>query len=247
MLKYLAITVFALTIHTYSASAAATGTPIVVPIAVPSNLVATVVSSSTNDVILNWTDNASDETAFNIFMATSTSTATPASSAFKYVGYTLANRNIFTYVGIVPGVQYYFEVDTVRGTATSKFSNIVRASLSIVNPVPPVTTQATSTLPTAPSNLFAVPFAASSSQPAGVHIAWNDNSNNESAFTIDQVIYAASSTIATYSRLAAVAANATSYVFASGTPGKVYTIVLSAVNAAGYSNYTPAVTFTFPR
>lgn len=66
----------------------------------------------------------------------------------------------------------------------------------------------------------------------GATIAWRDNSTNEDGFYIEKRPAGAS----TFSRIAQVGPNVTTYFDASGAPGDCYRV--QAYNAAGMSGYT---------
>jgi len=66
----------------------------------------------------------------------------------------------------------------------------------------------------------------------GATVAWRDNSTNEDGFYIEKKPVGASS----FSRIARVGPNVTTYFDASGIPGDCYRV--QAYNAAGMSGYT---------
>jgi hypothetical protein len=99
----------------------------------------------------------------------------------------------------------------------------------------------TPTAPTAPSGLTATAGATQ------VSLAWTDNSNNETGFTIERKIGAGS-----YATLVTLAAGVTSFVDTGLTAGTTYTYHVKAQNAAGSSSFSseasavPASTATAP-
>jgi hypothetical protein len=70
--------------------------------------------------------------------------------------------------------------------------------------------------------------------PAQLTLTWQDNSNDEDNFAIERK----TGTNGTYSQLASVAANVTSYSDAGVTSGITYCYRVQAVNSAGASAYT---------
>lgn len=79
--------------------------------------------------------------------------------------------------------------------------------------------------PTAPSGLFAAATA-----PDLVELAWDDNSSNETAFHVERRTSGGS-----FSRVATLAPNATSYVDATVIGGRLYEYRVVAVNGGGDS------------
>jgi Concanavalin A-like lectin/glucanases superfamily len=78
--------------------------------------------------------------------------------------------------------------------------------------------------------------------PAQLTLTWQDNSDNEDNFTIEQK----TGTNGTYSQIAFVAANVTSYVDSSVTSGVNYCYRVRAVNTTGASAYTNEACATVP-
>src|SRR5207302_7016475 len=83
-------------------------------------------------------------------------------------------------------------------------------------------------LPAAPSNLTA--SAMSTSQ---INLAWSDNSNNETAFVIER-----SSNGTTFTQIATVVADITSYSDTGLTIGSPYSYRVKASNTAGSSAFS---------
>jgi transcriptional regulator CtsR len=93
--------------------------------------------------------------------------------------------------------------------------------------------------PNAPSNLVATPISSSR-----IDLTWQDNSSNETGFEIERKTGSAS-----YSQIATVNANATSYNDTFLSAGTTYYYRVRAYNAAGnsdYSNESSATTPTLP-
>lgn len=93
---------------------------------------------------------------------------------------------------------------------------------------------APTTAPTAPSNLAAV--AASGVQ---INLTWQDDSNNESGFYIED-----STDGTSFTRIATASVNATSYSVTGLTPGTSYTFRVQAFNTIGSSAYTNTASAT---
>jgi len=90
--------------------------------------------------------------------------------------------------------------------------------------------------PAAPGALKAT--AASKSQ---INLTWADNSSNETGFKVER-----STDGVTYTQLATLAVNSTSYASTSLSAGKKYYFRVSAYNANGNSAYTAVVSATTP-
>ncbi|MBI2589644.1 fibronectin type III domain-containing protein [Candidatus Berkelbacteria bacterium] len=133
------------------------------PPAAPSGLSATGVSTS--QINLAWTDNANNETAFQVQRS-------PAGqNNFAQVGGNLpANTVIFQDVGLPADTAFDYRVRAINGVGNSAFSNTDEGRTLVNNPPPP----------TAPSNLRLNGVTTTSTIP----LAWNDNSNNELGFRV---------------------------------------------------------------
>lgn len=182
------------------------------PPAAPSNLQASVLS--TTSVGLTWIDNASNETGFTIqrssdSAATWTASGTPA-----------ANATSFTVTGLQAGIQYYFRIRATNGDGNSAWSNLASAT--------------TVTMPASPGNL-----AASATSASTVDLAWTDNSNNESQFIIQK---AATSGDLNWSDTGTTSPNVTAYTVTGLNAATEYRFRVRAANAAGTSDPSNTVT-----
>jgi PKD repeat protein len=102
---------------TNSATTTATvSAPATIP-AAPSNLTAS--STTAKQVILNWTDNSSNEQNFIVQRSTS------PTSGFTQVASLGANVTTYTNTGLTSGRTYYFRVRAKNASGTSAFSNTV--------------------------------------------------------------------------------------------------------------------------
>jgi hypothetical protein len=185
----------------------------------PSSLTATPVSSS--QINLNWVDNSSNETGFRI------------ERGFDGVNFSLvtnvaANQTSYENTGLAASTRYYYRVKALNSTTgDSGFSNTTDA-----------TTLAAGSSPPAPSNLSAT--ASSSMQ---INLSWQDNSSNELGFRIERKPGSAG----TFSEIATVGVNATSYIDTAGVqPSTTYTYRLRAYNTFGNSPYSSEASATTP-
>ena len=93
-----------------------TATPAPTPVA-PSNLVATVVSST--EVDLSWRDNSNNETAFHVFRKI------PGITSFRKIATLGANVTSYVDTTVVAGTSYAYKVRAHNAAGNSKFSNTV--------------------------------------------------------------------------------------------------------------------------
>src|SRR2546426_632502 len=109
-----------------------------------------------------------------------------------------------------------------RGTAPAR-----RSPSRWATPPPP---------PAAPTTLTAI--VASSTQ---INLTWTDNSNNETAFAVWRTGGGSA-----FARVAALAANSTSYTDRGLTPNTTYTYAVRAINNVGASAWSNQVMVTTP-
>jgi len=123
--------------------------------AAPSNAAAMV--QSTTAVRVNWTDNASNETGFQIHRST---------DGVNYLLLATVGSNVRTFLdsSLSAGTDYWYRVRAVNAVGNSAWSNVAAT---------------TTALPAAPTGLGA--SAVSSSR---IDLSWLDNSHNESEFKI---------------------------------------------------------------
>jgi len=84
----------------------------------PSNLVATVVSSS--QINLSWQDNSDNEQTFQVFRTTS--------GRFRKIAVVGANVTFYSDVALSPNTTYHYKVRAHNRSGNSAFSNIVSAT-----------------------------------------------------------------------------------------------------------------------
>ena len=109
-----------------------------------------------------------------------------------------------------------YQVRVKRGSTWTEWS-----------PIKKITSDGTLTAPSAPSNL-----QASAASTSSISLSWTDNANNEDNFRI----YRSGSSTGTYSLIATLAANTTSYTNSGLSEGTQYFYQIEAVNAAGTSS-----------
>ncbi len=100
-------------------------------------------------------------------------------------------------------------------------------------------TAAAAVVPADPSNLVASVLTSTQ-----VSLAWSDNSNNETSFSIERC---SGSGCTGFAEIATTAANVTSYADTGRSPSTIYRYKVRAHNITGYSGYTSIATATTPQ
>jgi fibronectin type 3 domain-containing protein len=185
------------------------------PPAAPSALAAT--TMATNQIRINWTDNATNETGFKIERKTG------SGGTYAQIATVGPNATAYTNSGLLANTQYYYRVRATNSAGDSAFSAEANATTF---PFPPA----------APSGLSATP--ASSSQ---VNLSWTDNANNEIGFEVERKTGAGG----TYAYVVGTGVNVTSVADSSGlTANTTYYYRVRANNLGGNSAYSAEVSVT---
>ncbi|GAA4410856.1 hypothetical protein GCM10023187_35970 [Nibrella viscosa] len=183
----------------------------------PARLVAQATSST--QINLQWADLSNNETGFEL------ERASQPNGPFSKIADLGVNATSYEDKNLTPNTQYCYRVQARNGSGVSGYSNTVCA----MTPAPPIPA------PAAPSNLSAV--AVSSSQ---INLNWTDNANNETGFELER-----STDNRTFSKIADLQADVTSYQNTGLDPATRYYYRLRAVNQGGpsaYSNTADATT-----
>jgi titin len=172
---------------------------------------------SSVQVNLTWTDACRNEAGFRIERSTDNVT-------YGVIAWLAANSTSFAAGALTPSTRYYFRV---RGYLTStQLSAPIGAS---------AVTQAVVT-PPAPSNLAAARYSVSR-----IDLSWKDNASNEDGFVLQK-----STGSGTWSQVATLVANLTSYSVTGLAMGVTYSYRICAYNARGnsiWSNTSSAMTY----
>ena len=193
-----------------SASNMESETVLAVP-AAPTDLTATG-DPAAGTVLLNWTDNAGDETGYRI--------SRQVDGGSWNEGYDSVAADTTTYLddnqggGPLPSGEYGYRVTALNGTLASGPSNTATAVLS-------------TSVPAAPSAMD------STVSGSDIIISWTDNSDNEESFILERNVNNGA-----WSERAVLAADTESYTDASLVPGMTYVYRLKAVNSFGDSAYS---------
>jgi uncharacterized delta-60 repeat protein len=121
----------------------------------PTNL--RVQSFTASQVVINWADNSSDETGFEVYRSTLNNTN------YVLIQTTAANVTTFTNTGLSGSTVYFYRVRAINTGRSSAYSNEISQT----------------TLFNEPTNLAVQSFTTSQ-----IVIAWTDNSSNETGFEI---------------------------------------------------------------
>jgi hypothetical protein len=172
----------------------------------PVNLTASALSFT--QVSLAWTDTSEDETGYEIDRKV-------AGGVYAPVAVIGPGSSSYLDTSASPNTTYSYAVRGVYGPGASAFTN----EAIVITPANP---------PAAPTTL-----AVSLGQAKELRLNWQDNSNNELAFTIFRKTGGSS-----YQQIATVAPNVTTYTDQGLTPGIVWTYEVRATNNGGASNFT---------
>ncbi len=195
------------------------------PPAAPTDLNATAVDESSID--LTWTDNADNETGFEI----ERSDTDPATGA-NWVALPTQGVNVVGYVdtGLAANTTYYYRTRAVNNDGESDWSNVASATTEEEPPPPDP--------PSAPSDLVATAQGTTS-----IGLEWTDTSENETGFRIERTDGEATET-SVWTEIATVAANTTSYTDSGLSPGQTYSYRVIAFNEDGDSDPSNTATAT---
>ena len=191
----------------------ATGTT---PLAKPTSLTATAVSSS--QISLTWTDNSENETGYEIEQS-------PVDNLhYSEIATVGPNVTVYTDSGLNEGTKYYYRVRAYNAIATSGYTSEKHAT-TLFN------------IPVAPSGLTITSVTSSK-----VFLAWTDNAGNELGFRIQRKKGATG----TYAEIATPRANVTTYTDNDSAllDGTQYYYKVCAYNSAGNSPFSNEVNGT---
>ncbi|HKR55784.1 MAG TPA: fibronectin type III domain-containing protein [Gemmatimonadales bacterium] len=172
---------------------------------------------SSSEIGLTWTDASSNENGFSIERLNG--------GTWSQIGWVASNVTSYAQAGLTASTGYSYRVLAFNGAGTSTASSTVT-----------VTTPAASQIPAAPTNLSSTAVTTTS-----VSLAWTDGSTNENGFSIER------QNGATWSQIAWVADNVTTYTNTGLTAGTAYSYRVLAFNGSGNSAVSNAITaYTTP-
>lgn len=162
-----------------------------------------------NTIRVNWTDNSSNETGFELVRSGS------ANGVFQPVGTVSANATSFTDSGLMASRAYYYKVRAIGSGGESGFAGPVNA-----------TTPAAPQTPVPPSQLEAVGGANNS-----VSLSWVDNATNETGYRVYR-----STNGNDFTAVVTLPANANAYTDQSTVSQTAYYYYVKGINASGEGN-----------
>jgi 6-phosphogluconolactonase (cycloisomerase 2 family) len=178
--------------------------------AAPTDLQA--VSRGSEAIGLSWTDNAGDETGFEI------SRSDNGATAWEPMGSVAADVTSWEDTGLFPGTTYHYRVRAVNAAGESDWSDSATAT-TLIEP------------PAAPTAL-----AAAATSTAAIHLTWTDNSSTEVGFEVERSPDGSSN----WTGMATLAADAVALDDTGLSSGTGYWYRVRAVNDAGPSDWSNA-------
>lgn len=188
----------------------------ILPPNAPSGLSATTISSS--QINLAWTDNSNNENNFIV------GRSTVSGGPYSDIATVAANTTSYSNTGLSAGATYYY---VVRATGAGGSSATSAQASATTLP----------TVPSAPGGLSAAAIRATR-----IDLAWTDNSPNEANFIVARSTTAGGS----YTDVATLAANVTSFSNTGLTGNTTYYYVVRARNAGGSSPNSNEASATTP-
>ncbi|MEM1042188.1 MAG: T9SS type A sorting domain-containing protein [Bacteroidota bacterium] len=188
------------------------------PPAAPTGLGATAVSPTAIDIA--WTDNAGDESAYEVERGAS------AGGPFALVSTEAADVTAYGDTGLSAETEYCYRVRATNASGASAYSNVACA-----------TTPAEATPPVAPTGLGATAVS-----PTAIDLAWTDNASDESAYEVER----GASVGGPFLLLSTEAADATTYGDTGLSPETESCYRVRATNPAGASAYSNVACATTP-
>lgn len=190
----------------YSNVANATTLVIITIPKAPTTLVANAASST--QINLNWTDNANDETGFELERSTD-------ALAFTKIADLGPNVTSYQHTGLAPATRYWYRVLAKNTAGKSVYSNIANATTQEV-------------APNAPTNLTAVPTA-----PDLIQLRWAKPAANATEIVIERAKGEGN-----FAQIAKVGATIVQYEDRAELETADYFYRIKAVNAGGASPYS---------
>jgi len=172
---------------------------------------------SASQINLSWSDVVGD-TGYVIERSPS------GAGGWTQVGTTATNVTAFSDTGLAAGTIYYYRVRANGVGGSSAYSNTSNATTM---PATPAT----------PTNLLAQALTTTS-----IMLTWTDNASNETGYKIERSLDGI-----TWSQVATVGANVTTYTNTGLTKNKKYYYRVVAYNGAGNSAYSNVATATTPK
>lgn len=198
-----------------SPTAIPTSTPTPTPIPGP-NAPSNLVAELSNvvNIKLTWSDNSSDEQYFYV------ERSVDQGLAWAQAAIVIANTTTWTNYSLAADTEYWYRVKATRDGISSSYSNVVA--------------QVTGSAPADPSDL-----AATNIHDTKLTLTWADNADNEQYYRVERSLDGAS-----FSQVAVLTANSTSWTALSLSPGTTYHFRVRASVGTLYSGYSPVLSVT---
>lgn len=185
----------------------------------PNNLSVTVISHT--KLRVNWNDNVSNETGFEVYRSSS------SNGTYTIVGRTAANTNNFTDTALTPNTTYFYRLKSINNNGSSAFTSTTSGRTAVLPAIP-----------SAPTNL--VGTAVSGNR---INLTWNDNSSTETGFEV----YRSANDANNFVLIGTTSPNATSqgaYADSGLFANSLFYYRVRAKNDGGNSAYTNVVNAT---
>jgi hypothetical protein len=169
----------------------------------------TATTESSSKIVLAWADSANNESGFKIERTT-------GATAYVEIAQVGVNVKSFADVNLNPSTKYFYRARAYNAGGNSTYSNPASA-VTLPNP------------PTAPNNLTATAVS-----QRRINLTWADNANNETGLKIERKTDLAG----TYTQIANIGANKTSFVDSSLSAETKYFYRVRAYNTGGHSGYS---------
>lgn len=192
----------------------AAGTTLPAPPAAPSGLAAA--AEGPGAVRLTWTDNAVNETAFEIERRVD-------GADFALLVSVGADTTSYLDTGLFPATTYTYRVRAVNAGGASSYTNSVSAT-TLVTPPP------------APTGLTAIILSDTS-----IRLSWTDTSGGTAQFRVLREAPGGAAAV-----IGTVPVNTTEYVDSTAASDTTYNYSVTAFNAGGESSSSDLVTVTIP-
>ncbi len=183
----------------------------------PSSLTAVASATSTLKISLNWLDNSSNETNFEVLRSTD-------GTNFSHLATTSANVKTYSDTAITEATLYYYQVRGYNAIGYSSVSNTA--------------SDTSGSRPSDPTGATATPGTSTVS----IRIDWTDASSNENNFLVERSPNGSTSWV----NVATTTANTITYNNTGLAQNTTHYYRVRAVNGIGYSGYTSVVSATTP-
>ena len=175
-----------------------------------------ITATAPTSVSFTWVDNAFNETGYEV------ERSSPGEN-FTKVAELAANSSAYIASGLRENTAYSFRVRAMNNAGPSPYSNTATATTPISIPLQPTT------------------LTVVAATPNSLTINWLDNAFNETGYEVER-----SASGQSFTKVADLTANATSYVSSGLIETTLYVFRVRAINSAGASPYSTTTSVTTP-